>query len=569
MLEKIILLLLFSINQIGFSQADSEQTFHTIEGPKNSGEEIFFETDRQFYCINERIYFKLRYNFIHQIEDVHWSNVIYVEFLRWNGDRIVQAKFKLNENSASGYLTIPNTLHSGNYYIRAYTKWMRNFPLEDYSYKLVKVINPFEDKIDQGPGQLPERVFTQKILSGGASYAGIECFTDKTTYKQREKVKLSLRLSNPAQDDSNFCVSVAKAAYIDTNTYFIQLPDELSPDKTSLKYLPEFRGISISGKILNATSPMSPGNATLHLSTPQNWKYFTTFQTDDKGLFYFTLPDLYGQYDFYIDAALENGERADILIDNDYCNRQISLSYIPFSLDSIEKEIALEMVVNMQLSRMYKEESSVLKPESKQLPFYGNPTHVYYTRKYITLPNLEEFFFELVNQVRPIREEGQTYLKLVRYSQYQNLKSLILLDNIPVLSVDEFLKLPLESIEKIEIFDHPYNISGSIYSGIICVSTKKKDFAGIKLNKNSQFFSYNLLSEGEFHMPDYGSLTTDRITHRNNLLFWDPDIELTQNNSKDLSFYTSDSKGEYIVYVRSINTRGEPQIYGTCKILIE
>ena len=126
-----ILILLFSINQIGFSQALSEQTFYTIAGPKDSGEEIFLETDRQFYCIDERIYFEARYTFDYPIDDVHWSNVLYVELIKWNGDRIAQAKYKLYENSASGYLTIPKTLHSGNYYLRAYTKWMRNFPVEE------------------------------------------------------------------------------------------------------------------------------------------------------------------------------------------------------------------------------------------------------------------------------------------------------------------------------------------------------------------------------------------------------------------------------------------------------
>lgn len=568
MLQKIFILL-FAINQIGFSQDLFEQSFYSLERPENSGEEIYLETDRQFYCIDERIYFEARYAFNHPIDDVHWSSVLYLELIKWNGDRIEQAKFRLHENRASGYLTIPKTLLSGNYYIRAYTKWMRNYPLEDYHYKLVKVINPFENKIDQGPVQLPEKVINQGIPVQGKSIAGIECFTNKTRYKQREKVELSLRLSNPGELDSNFCVSVAKAAYIDTSTYFIQLPDELSPDEKSLKYLPEFRGISISGKILNTHTPGSVENADLHLSTPQNWKYFTTFHTKETELFYFTLPDFYGQYDFYIDAELDKGERADILIDNDYCNRPINLTYVPFSLDSIEKEIALEMVVNMQLSKMYNDESKLQEPESGQVPFYGEPTHVYYTSEYITLPNLEEFFFELVNEVRAIREEQQTHLKLLRYSRYQNLKSLVLLDNIPVLSVDELLKLPIESIEKVEIFDQPYNISGIMYSGIICVSTREKDFGGITLNKNSRFFSYELLSEGDFIMPDYGSKTKNRITHRNNLLFWASDIEVHQNDSKNISFYTSDSKGEYVVYVRSINTRGKPQIFGTCKILVE
>jgi len=569
MLQKIITILLFLLSNNCFSQALSEQSFYNIAKPKDSGEEIILETDRQFYCIDERIYFTAGYKFKYPIDNVHWSNVIYVELINWNGKKIAQAKFKLYENSASGYLTIPKTLLSGNYYIRAYTKWMRNFPVEDYNYKLIKVINPFESEIDQGPIQEPDKKFVHSEPAKDNSYNGIECSTDKSTYKQREKVDLTILLENHEIDYSNFCLSVAKASYIDTKNYLIQIPDKISADEKSLIYLPEFRGISISGKILKANTPISTGNTTVHLSTPQNWKYFTTFHTRDNGLFYFTLPDFYGQYDFYIDAVLENGESAEILVDNDYCNRSIHLTYIPFALDTIEMKIALEMAVNMQISNIYNEKSRIHTLDSTQLPFYGSPKHVYYTNEYIQLPNLEEFFYELVKEVRTVKIKKQTDLKLVVYTQHQNLKPLILLDNIPVLYVDEFLKVPLYRIEKIEIFDEPYIITGRKYSGVICVFTKGKDFAGIKLNENSQFFNYNLLSEGNFNISDYSSTNTNKVTHRSNLLFWDTDIELKQNHPQTLSFYTSDSKGEYMVYIRSINARGKPQIYGTCKIVVE
>lgn len=569
MLQKLIIILLSSICQICFSQASAQQSFYNIAKPEESGEEIILETDRQFYCVDERIYFTARYKFNHPIDDVQWSNVIYVELIRSNGGKIAQAKFKLYEKSASGYLTIPKTLLSGNYYLRAYTKWMRNFPAEDYFYKLIKVINPFESQIDQGPIQEPAQNLVHLKPAQVNSYNGIECFTDKTTYKQREKVDLTVRLKSNDIDYSNFCLSVAKAANIDTNSYFLQIPDKISPDKKSLTYLPEFRGISISGKIINVNTPIAIENITIQLSTPQNWKYYTTFHTMDNGFFNFTLPDFYGQYDFYIDAVLENEKRAQILVDNDYCNRNIQLTYIPFSLDSIEKKIALEMAVNMQLSNMYNERSSIRIPESTNLPFYGSPNHVYYTKKYIQLPNLEEFFYELVREIRTIRNKNQTELKITGYSQYNDLKPLVLLDNIPVLDIDEFVKIPLAKIEKIEILDEPYIVTGRKYSGIICVSTKNKDFAGIKLNKNSLFFSYNLLTEGHFYMSDFSSIHTNKVTYRHNLLFWDPDIELNRNQPQTLSFYTSDSKGEYIVYIRSINDKGKPRLYGTYKIVVE
>ena len=567
--KKILLLLLSLLSHMASSQALQEPSYYNIPRPFDSGEDLILESDRQFYCVDEKIYFTTAYHFEHPVENLHWSNVVYVELIRWNGEKIAQAKFKLHEKKASGYLTIPKTLLSGSYYLRAYTKWMRNYPPEDYAYKLVKVINPFESIIDQGPIQEPAKKIMYSKQARGNPYREIECSTGKATFKQREKVDLILQLKNHDHDGSIFCVSVAKAASIDTNQYVTLIPDKIANEEESLSYLPEFRGISISGKILNASTPVSLANATVHLSTPQNWKYFSNFNTRAHGSFYFTLPDIYGYYDFYIDAVLENGERADILLDNDYCNRSIQLAYIPFSLDSIEREIASEMIVNMQLSNIYHEKSIVHTPGSAQIPFYGSPKHVYFTEKYIQLPNLEEFFYELVKEVRTIRIKKQSYLKLVAFSEYVDLNPLILLDNIPVSDVDEFLRIPLDRIEKVEIFDEPYIVSGKKYSGIICVSTKNKDFAGIKLIGNSMFFSYSLLSEGNFDIPDYGPGNSNRLIYRDNLLFWDPDLELSLNQPQTLSFYTSDSKGEYIVYIRSLSTDGEPRIYGTCKIVVE
>ncbi len=568
MSQKLILILLF-ISQLAFSQAKRLPSFNSISVAGDAGEEIALDTDRSFYCIDEKIYFTVSYACKYPIDGVQWSNVMYVELVKWDGEKIAQAKFKIYENKASGYLTIPETLLSGNYYLRAYTRWMRNFPVEDYAHSLIKIINPFESSIDQGPIEESGKAISNVQILQSSSYRGIDCFTDKSRYSQREKVELTIQYSLPGDVNSNFCVSVAKAAHIDTGRIHIQAPDQITPTENTLIFLPETRGISISGKILTDSGRGSVNNARMHLSTPQNWKYFTTFHTRENGLFYFTLPDFYGTYDFYLDAVLENGERAELLIDYDYCKRSIQLGYVPFSLDSLEKEIALEMVVNMQLANMYDDQTRTRETDSVALPFYIRPGHVYYTRDYIQLPNLEEFFYELVKEVRTIRSQNKTSLKMARYSEYNDLMPLVLIDNLPVLNVDELLRISLDKIEKVEILDKPYMVCGVSYNGIICVSTKRNDFAGIELHNNSLFFNYDLLSEGNFNISPPTSSNSGKHTFRQNVLFWDSDIELLGNQSKTVSFYTSDSKGDYIVYIRSVSTGNEPQLFGSCKIVVE
>ena len=566
--QKLLFLLIF-VSHLGFSQAHTPPSFYSISVPGDAGEVIALETDRSFYCINERLYFTASYASKYHVDGVQWSQVLYVEILRWNGEKMAQAKFKIYENSASGYLSIPGFLPSGNYYLRAYTRWMRNFPAENYAYRMVKIINPFQGNIDQGPAEESDEENSVIESPRSSSYHGIDCYTDRSSYAPREKVELTIQHRLPGYVDSDFCVSVAKAATIDTGNVHIQAPVQISSAETTLNFLPETRGISISGKIATANTPGSLKNARMNLSTTQNGRYYTNFHTSDSGLFCFTIPDFYGTYEFYLDAILENGESAEILIDNDYCNRSIQLGYVPFSLDSIEEEVALEMVVNMQLSNMYDDESRDLIRDSAIPPFYIGPQHVYDTRDYIQLPNLEEFFFELVKEVRTARSKNRTYLKLARYSEYNDLMPLVLIDNVPVLNVDELLRIPLDRIETVEVLDEPYLVCGTKYNGIICISSKGKDFAGIELHKNSLFFSYDLLSEEHFNISPPDTTTTDKLTYRKNVLFWDPDLELPVDQARTLSFYTSDSKGDYVVYIRSVGPGGTPQIFGKCKITVE
>jgi hypothetical protein len=563
-----LLFLLISVSHLGFSQAHIPPSFYSISVNGDAGEVIALETDRSFYCTNERLYFTAGYACKYPIDGVQWSQILYVELIRWNGEKMAQAKFKIYEKRASGYLTIPGTLPSGNYYLRAYTRWMRNFPAKDYTYRLVKIINPFEGSIDPGPVDESGEEYSY-IKSARTSYHGIDCFADKTSYAPREKVELTIQYSLPGYVDSDFCLSVAKAAHIDTSRFHIQAPDHIPSAEAILNFLPETRGISISGKIVTDTTPGALRNSRLHLSTLQNWNYFTNFHTSDNGLFYFTIPDFYGTYELYLDADLKNGGSAEILIDNDYCNRSIQLGYVPFSLDSLEEEIALEMAVNMQLSNMYDDENRGLITDSAIPPFYIRPEHVYYTSDYIQLPNLEEFFYELVKEVRMVRSKKKTYLKLAGYSEYTDLMPLVLIDNVPVLNVDELLRIPLDRIDKLEILDKPYLVCGVKYNGIIGIYTKRNDFAGIELHKNSLFFSYDLLSEEHFNISPPDTTTADKLAYRKNVLFWDPDIELPVDQARTLSFYTSDSKGDYVVYIRSVGRRGTPQIFGSCKITVE
>jgi len=102
------------------------------------------------------------------------------------------------------------------------------------------------------------------------------------------------------------------------------------------------------------------------------------------------------------------------------------------------------------------------------------------------------------------------------------------------------------------------------YSGLVSIYSKNKDFAGIDLNKNSMFFVFDLFSNENSNFTFSENSYDSRIPDRRNLLYWNPDIQLSADKKTTISFYTSDNKGDYVVYIFGKNNGDERDVYGKC-----
>lgn len=105
-------------------------------------EKIFVHTDKEAYTAGELMWFKI-YNvdgMYHRPVDL--SKVAYVEVSDHNKNVILQAKIAMKNGSGSGSLYIPVTISSGNFTLRAYTSWMKNFSPDYYFSKKLTIINP-------------------------------------------------------------------------------------------------------------------------------------------------------------------------------------------------------------------------------------------------------------------------------------------------------------------------------------------------------------------------------------------------------------------------------------------
>jgi hypothetical protein len=142
---------------------------------ENFKEEIYLQTDRDIYIVGEMIWLKVyKLNAFNKKPD-NVSKVVYIELLNHDGYPVHQIKLDVNNTSESTGFALSDTLSSGNYLLRAYTNWMKNYTEKEFAFRNLSIINPFHDpeKIEIPPTKME----IDTILfypEGGSLISGIE-----------------------------------------------------------------------------------------------------------------------------------------------------------------------------------------------------------------------------------------------------------------------------------------------------------------------------------------------------------------------------------------------------------
>lgn len=104
-------------------------------------EKLYMHTDKNFYLAGEILWWKLYYvdGVFHKPLDI--SKVAYIEILDSKNKPVMQAKAALKKGDGNGSFYLPVSLSSGNYTIRAYTNWMKNFGADYFFEKQITIVN--------------------------------------------------------------------------------------------------------------------------------------------------------------------------------------------------------------------------------------------------------------------------------------------------------------------------------------------------------------------------------------------------------------------------------------------
>lgn len=173
---------LFFVSTVAMAQHQQLDTLKKnfdIYRTKHLVEKVYIHTDREAYLTGESIWFKayVTDGSFHRPLDL--SKVLYLEVVQEDNTPILQTKISLDKGKGNGTLYLPATINSGNYVVRAYTNWMKNFPADFLFQKTISIINTFKS-VDLQPNSVSSKPDAQFFPEGGNLVAGI---TSKVAFR--------------------------------------------------------------------------------------------------------------------------------------------------------------------------------------------------------------------------------------------------------------------------------------------------------------------------------------------------------------------------------------------------
>lgn len=112
-------------------------------GQQTLVEKLFVHLDRPVYAARETMWLKLYAVDGTFHKPLNMSKVAYVEVLNGLNQPVLQAQLALRDGFGQGSLSLPATLPTGRYTLRAYTSWMKNFDPAFYFQTTVAIVNTF------------------------------------------------------------------------------------------------------------------------------------------------------------------------------------------------------------------------------------------------------------------------------------------------------------------------------------------------------------------------------------------------------------------------------------------
>jgi hypothetical protein len=149
---------------------DLQQKFNNYQSGALQ-EKLYVHTDKTFYLAGETIWFKIYAVDASFHKPLSTSSIAYIEILNKDLKPVVQSKVLMSLGNGNGSVALPGFLASGNYVLRAYTNWMKNFSADFYYEHTLHIVNTLKLSAAIPPPKLPSSI--QFFPEGGNEVSGL------------------------------------------------------------------------------------------------------------------------------------------------------------------------------------------------------------------------------------------------------------------------------------------------------------------------------------------------------------------------------------------------------------
>ncbi|MEN0053042.1 MAG: hypothetical protein AAGC65_05200 [Mucilaginibacter sp.] len=336
----------------------------------------------------------------------------------------------------------------------------------------------------------------------------------------------------------------------------------LSNAKPAFNFLPEYDDHLISAKVVNGVTGAPADNLVVYLSVPGKRVQLYASKSDSLGRLVFNTKQLFGAGEIIVQTNSERDTnfRIDVLspFSEQYSkNTNAKFNLTPGMQSAIEVHSLGMQVQNIYASNKIKQ---FYNPGVDSAGFYGKPYKTYLLDNYTRFTTMEEVLREYIREVNVVRSQKRYHIKVMNDNGFLNGDPLVMLDDVPVFNMDKVIAIDPLKVRKLEVIRDRYFYGPSVQEGILSYTTYKGDLGGVEVDPHAVILDYEGLQlQREFYSPIYDTedAVKSRIPDFRNLLYWQPNVNITAAGKVQLSFYTSDEKGKYIGLIQGITSNGE------------
>lgn len=531
-------------------------------------EHAYVMTDKPYYYQGDVMWFAGQMIYHNPARRDTLSKVLYVELIGPKKNIIRSSTCYINNGRAAGQFFLNDSLPPGNYFLRAYTNWMRNFDDRIFFVKPLRILGSNETVV----GPVAPAIQNDSLLDA------VELHTDKESYSKREKITLRVEVFDG--DEYNRSTSVFAVSVIDAKqvlnitqenilTRFQAFED--SVPFHSQNDMPIEKGISVAGDVSLQKEKDKKAKVTLIQRKQED---YAMVDTDEHGRFWVTGFQFLGTARFSMQAKNGKGKLL----------RQINLHqqppppvnfYIPPSdLDiRAESQRQLNKVDYVSMGDKDREPvAEVVQPVTHIKPDYSISRERLANERFGTLfsfiRSVPGLYVYANSSGDPIGSSVYSYR--LEYGT-RNQEPLLVIDGVAQ-PIGESIAVQLDrinisNVDHVDLIKHDldgqYGMRGT--GGIIFVYTKEKAGQGAVLERR-QFETHNfqmVTIKGYdrpvvFKSPDYEKQNADTLVDDRSLLYWNPAMTTNEKGEVSVSFYAGDLLTTYRIVLEGMTPANKP-----------